>query len=256
MSTPSLPLPSGPGANTGSGFRPRQWNLGIPSGVSLSIVLPSTASVSTTVTTTTPATQDVPSQTDTTNFSTTEANTTPTVFYFDAVIRMDHVREWRITDHPVQNGASISDHAYALPGRLIMEIGMSDVMQSFQSGQWTGGNSRSVNCYQQLEQIGDLRIPFTLTTRLKTYQNMLVESLHAPDDVKTWHGLRARIQFRQIILGTVTTQTQSARPDQTSSTQDGTVNPQPIDQFPALTGFMNNDGVFSSELGAQAPPAR
>jgi hypothetical protein len=248
----SAALPPGPGANTEGGFRPPEWNLGIPSGISLSIVLPSTASVTT-------------SSTDseggsTAPFTTTEANTTATTFYFDAILRMDHVQEVRITDHPVQNGASISDHAFLLPARLILEIGMSDVMQSYSNGQYSGGNSRSVTCYQQLLQIAGLRIPFTLTTRLNTYQNMLIESIHAPDDAKTWHGLRARVQFRQVILGTVTQQTQSARPDQTSSTQDGTVPTQSISQYPNLQGYINNmqpyPSQFSSELGATPPVQR
>lgn len=57
-------------------------------------------------------------------------------FYFDAFLREDHELGIRITEHPVQNGANISDHAYSLPVRLTLEILVSDAMDQILPGQF------------------------------------------------------------------------------------------------------------------------
>jgi hypothetical protein len=150
-----------------------------------------------------------------------------TTYFFDAILRVDHFQELRATDHPVQGGSSITDHAYLLPARVSLEIGMSDAMDSYQSGQWTGNSSKSINAYQTLLQLQALRVPVTVTTRLNTYSNMVIESIRSGDDTRTLHGLKANVQFRQIIVGTVTTSTQSARPHTTGLFGLGLVQPLP-----------------------------
>ncbi|HEX4209508.1 MAG TPA: hypothetical protein VHY56_03880, partial [Candidatus Binataceae bacterium] len=45
------------------------------------------------------------------------------VYVFDAILRAEHQRELRKTEHPVQTGANITDHAYLLPARITLEIG-------------------------------------------------------------------------------------------------------------------------------------
>ncbi len=152
----------------------------------------------------------------------------PTTFYFDAVFHLDHYQELTATRHPIQSGASIVDHAFLEPARLVMEIGMSDAMESFIAGQFTSDNSKSVSAYQTLLQLQSLRIPLTVNTRLNQYQNMLIRSLRAPDSVRTGHGLRVLVTLEEIIVAPVVTNTQSARPDQSSSTNDGTKQPENV----------------------------
>lgn len=152
-----------------------------------------------------------------------------TTYYFDAVIRANHFGEVRATEHPIQNSASITDHAYVLPARLALEIGMSDAMDRYSRGVYTSDKSKSVSAFVTFTKWKDDCAPMTVATRLKTYKNMLVESVRAEDDNRTRHGLRAVIYFRELMLGTVTTRTVSARPDQsTSSTDEGTKQPEPV----------------------------
>ena len=47
-------------------------------------------------------------------------------FIFDAVFSTDHSANATVTQHPVQSGASISDHAYMEPDEVSVEIGMTD----------------------------------------------------------------------------------------------------------------------------------
>lgn len=184
----------------------------------------------------------------------------PTVLVFDAVFKVEHARHLRRTEHPIQTGpnsavGSITDHAYLLPARVTLEIGMSDAMASYSSNLWTSDPSKSVSAYQTLVSLMSARTLVTLTTRLQTYKNMLVESIVPSDSHKTRHGLRALVTLGEIFLAQVPSTpgadgtsaananpaakhevggqisgafgTVSARPQITESTPSGTVQPVP-----------------------------
>lgn len=129
-------------------------------------------------------------------------------YVFDAILKLDHTSGRKVTDNPVQNGANISDHSYQMPSTLTIDVGMSDSMDSYRLSQW-GSNSglssptKSVKAYQQIlkwQQSGD---PLTIDTRLGTYTNMVVETVSAPDDYTTKHGLKCMVSFKQIIVAEV-----------------------------------------------------
>lgn len=123
-------------------------------------------------------------------------------FIFDAVFMTNHSANATVTQHPVQSGASISDHAYMEPDEVSIDIGMTDTAASI-----SGGASRSVNAYTQLRVIMELREPVTLVTRLRTYRNMLITSISAPDDYNTMNALRASIVFQQVNVVSMSTVT-------------------------------------------------
>lgn len=153
--------------------------------------------------------------------------TAPVTFYFDAVLRLDHSQELRRSEHPIQGGrGSITDHAYMMPARLVMEIGMSDAMDRYESGQYTSDDSKSVSAWQTLLYLQELRVPLTVATRLNRYENMIIDSLRAVDNHETTYGLRAIVELGEIIVATVETHTVSSRSDQsTSSSNEGTKSP-------------------------------
>jgi hypothetical protein len=173
-------------------------------------------------------------------------------YYFDAVLRVEHDQELRYTLHPVQTGAPISDHAYLMPARVILEIGMSDAMARFDPGAYTGSGSKSVSAYQKFKEIQALRQPITLSTRLDTYENMLIERILAPDSNATQYSLKSQIIFAQIRPAVVSTTlfqntsepsndpSQSARPQQSVDTPGGSQTPtQPANFFNLLDRFEN-----------------
>lgn len=149
------------------------------------------------------------------------------IYIFDAIMRLEHSSQNRITEHPVQTGANISDHSFSLPDHVVMEIGMSDCMDVFTPGQFDDNDSPSISAYQTLKQMKTDRLPLTLTTRLDTYENMVIEQIHAPDDVKTMYALRCTVAFRQIMTATVNEITVSSRPQTTGDTKKGTVQGRP-----------------------------
>lgn len=117
-------------------------------------------------------------------------------FYFDAVFSTEHSANVTVTEHPVQVGAPITDHAYQEPDEVTMEIGMSDAMVGV-------SNDHSVNAFTMLRQIMVKREPVKLVTRLKTYSNMVLTSISAPDDQSTMYGLKATIMLRSVNIVSV-----------------------------------------------------
>jgi hypothetical protein len=151
----------------------------------------------------------------------------PTNYAFDAEIQIEHQQELRRTEHPVQTGASISDHAYIVPARLVMEVGMSDAMDAyFNPSTWSGSTSKSVSAYLTMIALQFSRIPLQITTKLRVYKNMIVESVTPTETAKTFGGLRMRIEFGQMFLADITTVTASARNQDTGTTTLGVVDPQ------------------------------
>ncbi len=142
-------------------------------------------------------------------------------YFFDAVLRSEHTSNVAITEHPVESGANITDHSYVKPAQLVMEVGMSDVATSYIEGQFSGGWSRSVQAYKVLLELQQNRVPFSVLTRLKRYDNMLIETLAIPDDYTTRYGLKATATLREILVATVMTVKVSARPQVTDHTARG-----------------------------------
>ncbi len=176
-----------------------------------------------------------------------------TNYVFDCVILAGHEQLLRKTQHPVQTGASISDHAYLEPARLVLDIGMSDAMDAFNQN-WTGDLSKSVSCFQTMLALQFSRIPLTITTRLRTYYNMVVENLAPQETNKTFGGLRMRAEFGQIFMATTAQITVSSRDQDTNETESGNVTPQPPtdaqQQQNSLTGTTGLPVYPSNAIGA------
>lgn len=154
--------------------------------------------------------------------------TGPTMYAFDAEITIEHQQQLRKTEHPVQTGANISDHAYIVPARLVLDVVMSDGVDAyFSPSTWSGSTSKSVAAYQTMLALQFSRIPLSITTKLRTYQNMVIENLIPQENAKTFAGARMRVEFGQIFMANVSQTSTSARPQDTNTTNLGTVNPQP-----------------------------
>lgn len=131
--------------------------------------------------------------------------------FFDAVVHVDTEESLTITSHPVQNGANIADHAFREPTRISMDIRMSDAMASRVPGQFNGAYTKSVSAYRRLLDLQRSRIPFSVLTRLGSYNNMLIENISAPDDPTMLHGLSCTVAMREVLVANVATAKVSAR---------------------------------------------
>jgi len=203
-----------------------------------------------------------------------------TLFVPDATIEEAHTDETEITDHPVEQGTVISDHAFNRPSELIVTAGWSDspnnsglanqivgaaanassalqtiigaartiggVVDMFAS---SGSGSPSQAAYQQLLAMRANRTLFTIYTGKRVYQNMLIKSLAATTDAKTENSLIIRIGCRQILMAqtqtvTVPDSSNMANPEQNGATVNNGVKyplPSPNINTTALPQF-NSSG--------------
>ena len=102
-----------------------------------------------------------------------------------------------ITQHPVQNGAPISDHVFANPSVVDMLVGWSDS---------TGGYPGYVlDVYQALLSLRDTRQPFDLSTGKRSYSNMLFSNITTTTDETSENVLTVRARLQEIIISDTAT---------------------------------------------------
>ena len=129
----------------------------------------------------------------------------------DVTISELHSDSVTVTRHPVDTGASISDHAFRNPAQLVCEFGWSDsstllnsAIASVTSG-FTKGLVTIKEVYEDLRQIMDDRELLTVSTGKRQYQNMLITNLKVSTTVDTEASLICEIAFEEVILVEVQT---------------------------------------------------
>lgn len=147
------------------------------------------------------------------------------MYVFDAVFVANHDWKLRKTKDPLQSGYNITYHAVLEEPTLVLEIGMSDAMTAYASGMWTGNPSKSISAFQQMITFVKNRTLMTISTRQMTYTNMMLIGIQSPETNKTVGSMRATLIFEQTFLVSVASQTISARPNATDSTQQASVQP-------------------------------
>lgn len=144
----------------------------------------------------------------------------------NVVVEEQHRDELLITEHPIEQGAAISDHAYKRPAEVTMRCGWSN------SSPYSDGTEDYIkDVYQLLLKLQASAVPFNLVTGKRVYRDMLVSSLNVQNDAAAEYALLVVATLRQIIrvqTQSVTLAPQPAQknPDQSSPTIDnGTKQP-------------------------------
>ncbi len=119
----------------------------------------------------------------------------------DAVVKESHELRAEITEHPAENGQAFCDHVSAMPITVQLEgiisntpltlIGVTAFtsLSNYLSDQ---SNDFAGQAYKKLEDIFAKRSPISISTSLKDYDNMVLESL----SVKRGGGTSASLHFR------------------------------------------------------------
>lgn len=138
----------------------------------------------------------------------------------DASLKETHTGESDVTEHPVEQGANITDHVRPRPSQLTIEGVVSNTpINSTQqsrvvdvlgvpfettslSDQIQGVAGYAEQAYAVLEEFRRNGTVLTVVTRLRTYDNMILSSLSIPRDKQTGDALFFTASFKQIILVT------------------------------------------------------
>jgi hypothetical protein len=110
------------------------------------------------------------------------------------VVSEDHSDDLIITEHPIQAGAFINDHAFKRPAEVQVQMGWST---AFTFDQMFG---TIIEIYSQILELQASRLPFTIYTGKRVYYNMLVASLRTHTDQRLEYSFLADISFREIVL--------------------------------------------------------
>lgn len=143
----------------------------------------------------------------------------------DVTVEESHHDEAIITEHPVEQSANITDHAYKRPVTVMIRAG------------WSNSSPRALlnpnyvkAIYQELLDLQESFGPFDITTGKRDYQNMLIRRLHVVTDERSEFALNAAIECQEVIL---------------TSTQLVTVPPAGQQRSPQLTNPPVNAGAQS-----------
>lgn len=128
-------------------------------------------------------------------------------FVADVTVEETGSDDLEITEHPVEQGAAITDHSYKRPAELTVRCGYSNSSVSSQ------GNPNYVDqIYSQFLDLQATRKTFEVMTGKRLYTSMLIRRLTQTTDEKTENALALVVELKQIII--VSTQTVTV-PDST-----------------------------------------
>lgn len=139
----------------------------------------------------------------------------------DVVVSEKHSDTLEITEHPVEVGAAVADHAYKRPPEVIMEVGFSgggsllDFADTSSIGLSLGLSPQET--YQELLDLQSSRIPFDVVTGKRLYSNMLIHALEVTTEKATENVLSAVLTLRGVLI----TQTQQIAVANKSDMKDG-----------------------------------
>lgn len=183
-----------------------------------------------------------------------------------AVIEEQHHDQLEITQHPVEQGASVADHAFRRPAEVILTLGWSNspssngslvnaalgaaaavsplakqaigafnTVQAVQSVLSGSEPDQIAAIYQRLLHLQETRALFTIDTGKRTYYDMLCKELSTSTDYKTANSLIVKMTCQQVILVKSQTVTLPKETQKDAPATASTVNKGGINLIPAST---------------------
>lgn len=140
-----------------------------------------------------------------------------TLIELDALISATHQDDVEVTDHPVEKGANITDHARRKPPTVTLEglvsntpvnrtqqtrtlnlLGGVTIVSNTDADSPAGVQGISEETYQKLQALAEDRPLVTVATPRRTHKNMILTSLTAPEDSRTGDALRFTATFKNV----------------------------------------------------------
>lgn len=129
----------------------------------------------------------------------------------DVVVSEKHSDTLEITEHPVEIGAAVNDHAYKRASEVTMECGFAgggsllDVFDTSNIGFGMPLNSMSPKeVYKNLLDTQERRELLDIVTGKRIYKNMLIRAIEVTTDRTSENVLNCTITLREMILSSTT----------------------------------------------------
>lgn len=167
------------------------------------------------------------------------------------VVSEKHSDTLEITEHPVEVGAAVADHAYKKPSEVVMEVGFSGggALLDFASSLTATGllGMSPQQTYQEILNLQASRIPFDVVTGKRLYSNMLIRALEVTTEKTTENVLSAVLTLREVLIS----QTQQITVADKSDMKDG-VGTSPVLNTGTKTTKPPNNSLLKSISGSAA----
>ncbi|MGM7759738.1 MULTISPECIES: phage baseplate protein [Yersinia] len=137
------------------------------------------------------------------------------------IIAEKHQDALEITEHPVDVGAAVNDHAYKRAAEVTMEVGFAgggsllDFVDTSTIGLSLGKSPEEV--YQELRDLQESRQPFDVITGKRKYSNMLIRGIEVTTDKTSENVLMCVLTLREVIMS----QTESVTVADKENMQEG-----------------------------------
>lgn len=122
-----------------------------------------------------------------------------------ATVEEKHTDDLEITEHPVELGASITDHAFKRPAEIVIQMAFSNTPSIISEQDKYADPFDVKKAYQKLLKLQESRTLLHIETGKRRYDNMLIKGLVTTTDNKTENAMFITVLCRQIII--VKTQT-------------------------------------------------
>ena len=119
-----------------------------------------------------------------------------------------HHDEMEIVDHPIQQGAPITDHAYKRPAELTLRIGWAGKQLVQYGFLATSANGKTylaqlAAIYSQLLLGQQAAVLYTVVTGKRQYTQMLIKSMTTQSDKESENVLAITLHMKQIFIAQV-----------------------------------------------------
>lgn len=131
----------------------------------------------------------------------------------DGVIQESTVRSVRITEHPVEDATTISDHVVRVPLKYTMEgiitdtplaseaiTGIVDSISGVFGKSEESGQTRSQQIYNELVKLIDAKEIIEIQSTLQLYRDLVFESISIIQDKDRARSIHFTAEFKQVII--------------------------------------------------------
>jgi hypothetical protein len=158
-------------------------------------------------------------------------------FTADVTIEERHEDTLVVTQHPVEQGSTITDHAYKQPAKVTIRCGWSNaslnallgMAEALIDGSFSFNADYVQTTYNKFLDLQNSRVLFDVLTGKRKYKNMLITRLSVVTDATSEYALMMTCECQEIFLAT----TQTVEVNQTQN--GGTKSLQPAPKYNSAT---------------------
>ena len=126
------------------------------------------------------------------------------ILQFDASIEEEHKASVDITDHPVEDGSTMSDHRLQKPREFTLTAIVTNTPPTLGAFfRYDNVATRDVDTWTLLNTLTKHKSLLTVKTTLDTYENMVIKDMSVPRTAALGNSLEVTITFREIFTEAV-----------------------------------------------------